>query len=155
MTEIIILDAVNVATIARAARDAAAGFNSQVGIASSTLSMLPDDVSAVLTRIDAPTDGAVETLLTGYAVELDEIAEAVVSLDQREHELEHQLRWWGERISELEPLADGESRRELALYRGRVSGAHAMQRHYQQERIGLFDRLEVADATCASELARI
>jgi hypothetical protein len=161
MPEMIVLDAVSVAMIARAARDAAAGLVTKSGPQHSALSMLPDPVSEVLRRITGsrrPAHPPVEAL-TRYAVELDEIAEAVLSLDQREHELEHQLRWWGERITELETqLTDGDADgievgRELALFRGRISGAHAMQRHYAQERAALADRHDGADATCAAELA--
>ena len=82
-----------------------------------------------------------------------------LSLDQRENELEHQLRWWAERIAELETQLTGvtpddiETVRELALFRGRISGAQAMQRHYTQERAALADRHDVADAACAAELA--
>ncbi len=106
----------------------------------------------------APADPPLDTL-TRYAGELDEIAEAALSLDQREHELEHQLRWWAERIAELETQLTGDSAddieigRELALFRGRISGAHAMQRHYTQERAALADRHDRADAACAAELA--
>jgi hypothetical protein len=162
MTEMIVLDAVSVATIARAARDAAAGLGSKSGPADGALSMLPDPVSAVLRRIRAARAISATpstATLTRYAGELDEIAEAVLSLDQRENELEHQLRWWAERITELEtqltgdPAADIEIGRELALFRGRISGAHAMQRHYSQERAALADRHDSADATCAAELA--
>ena len=162
MAEMIVLDAVSVATIARAARDAAAGLAATSGPADSALSMLPDPVSAVLRRIGVgrvpPPDPSL-AVLTRYAAELDEIAEAVLSLDQREHELEHQLRWWAERITELEPQLTGDSAadievgREIALFRGRISGAHAMQRHYSQERASLADRHDVADAACAAELA--
>ena len=162
MAEMIVLDAVSVATIARAARDAAAGMASTSGPADSALSMLPDPVSAVLRRIRkarvSPADPPLTTL-TRYAGELDEIAEAVLSLDQREHELEHQLRWWAERIVELEAQLSGDSAsdieigRELALFRGRISGAYAMQRHYAQERTALADRHDEADAACAAELA--
>ena len=128
MTELIVLDAVDVATTAQAARDAAAGS--------------PKAAPALIR----------------YAVELDEIAEAAVSLDQREHELEHQVRWWAGRIAVLESrltgdiAADVETGRELALFRGRVSGAHAMLRHCVQERVALIDRHGIADAACASEL---
>ena len=161
MAEMIVLDAVSVATIARAARDAAAGLASKSGPASSALSMLPDGVSAILRRIrrSASSRSDVPQALLRYAVELDEIAEAAVSLDQREHELEHQLRWWAERITELESQltghapADIETGRELALFRGRISGAHAMQRHNLQERAALADRHDRADDACASELA--
>ena len=162
MAEMIVLDAVSVATIARAARDAAAGLGAKSGPADSALSMLPDPVSAVLRRIRTsrvtPADPPLDAL-TRYATELDEIAEAVLSLDQREHELEHQLRWWAERIAELETQLTGEMAgdietvRELALFRGRISGAHAMQRHYTQERAALADRHDTADAACAAELA--
>jgi hypothetical protein len=162
MAEMIVLDAVSVATIARAARDAAVGLASTSGPADSALSMLPDPVSAVLRRIRrarvSPADPPLATL-TRYAGELDEIAEAVLSLDQREHELEHQLRWWAERTTELETqltgdaAADLEIGRELALFRGRISGAHAMQRHYTQERAALADRHDLADAACAADLA--
>lgn len=159
MAEMIALDAVSVATIARAARDAAAGLASTSGPASSAVSMLPDGVSAILRRI-TPSRTAADDLpqaLIRYAVELDDIAEAAVSLDQREHELEHQLRWWAERITELESqltgqASDVETGRELALFRGRTSGAHAMQRHYLQERAALAARHDRADAACASEL---
>jgi hypothetical protein len=128
MTELIVLDAVSVATTARAARDAAAAS--------------PDTAPALIR----------------YAIELDEIVEAAVSLDAREHELEHQVRWWSERIAVLESqltgdiATDAETGRELALFRGRVSGAHAMQRHYVQQRVALIDRHDIADAACASEL---
>jgi len=160
MAEMIVLDAVSVATIARAARDAAAGLAAKSGPASSALSMLPDGVSAILRRITPSrmAAGDLPQALIRYAVELDEIAEAAVSLDQREHELEHQLRWWAERITELESQLTGqassdvETGRELALFRGRTSGAHAMQRHYLQERAALAARHDRADAACASEL---
>jgi hypothetical protein len=162
MSETIVLDAVSVATIARAARDAAAGMASTSGPEGSALSMLPDPVSAVLRRMRrakrSPADPPL-AVLTRYAVELDEIAEAVLSLDQREHELEHQLLWWAERITVLETqltgdaAADLEIGRELALFRGRISGAHAMQRHYTQERAALVQRHDDADAACATELA--
>jgi hypothetical protein len=161
MSEMIVLDAVSVATIARAARDAATGLDSTSGPASSALSMLPDRVSAILSRMRRPRTASPDPAqaLIRYAVELDEIAEAAVSLDQREHELEHQLRWWAERIIVLETQLAGDAAgdieigRELALFRGRISGAHAMQRHYLQERAALADRHDSADAACASELS--
>ena len=122
--------------------------------------MLPDVVSAALRRMEpsgTPPDPAPQAALTRYAVELDEIAEAALSLDQRENELDHQLRWWGERIAELESEGSGdepsEAKRELALFRGRISGAHAMQRHYAQERAALVGLHEEADAACAAQLA--
>jgi hypothetical protein len=161
MPEMIVLDAVSVAMIARAARDAAAGLATKSGPADSALSMLPDAVSAVLRRIIASRRRATPPVdaLSRYASELDEIAEAALSLDQRENELEHQLRWWAERIAELEVQLTGvaaddiETVRELALFRGRISGAHAMQRHYSQERAALADRHDGADAACAAELS--
>ncbi len=161
MAEMIILDAVSVAMVARAARDAAAGLVSKSGPASSVVSMLPDRVSAILRRI-TPSRSITSDLpdaLIRYAVKLDEIAEAAVSLDQREHELVHQLSWWADRVIELESQVAGhtsaavETRRELALFRGRISGAQAMQRHYLQDRAALADRHDSADADCASELA--
>ena len=160
MSETIVLDAVSVATIARAARDAAAGLASKSGSARAALSMLPDDVSAILRRTAKARTSAPDhaPALIRYAVELDEIAEAAVSLDQRENELDHQVRWWVERVEVLEsqltgdPAADIETGRELALFRGRISGAHAMQRHYVQERLALVDRHDTADAACVAEL---
>jgi hypothetical protein len=160
MPETIVLDAVSVATIARAARDAAAGLASKSGPAKAALSMLPEGVSAVLrrtARARTPSPDHPPTLIR-YAVELDEIAEAALSLDQREHELDHQVRWWMERVQLLESqltgdqAADIEIGRELALFRGRISGAHAMQRHYVQERLALVDRHDTADAACVAEL---
>lgn len=120
MPEMIVLDAVSVATIARAARDAAAALASRSGPADSALSMLHDPVSAILRRMhrsrnhvpDPPVDA-----LSRYAAD------------------------------------DVETVRELALFRGRISGAHAMQRHYTQERAALADRHDGADAACAAELA--
>ena len=109
MTEMIVLDAVSVATIARAARDAAAGLGSISGPADGALSMLPDPVSAVLRRIRAARASSTTpstATLTRYAGELDEIAEAVLSLEQRENELDHQLRWWAERISRARDPAE-------------------------------------------------
>lgn len=164
MSETIVLDAVSVATIARAARDAAAGLASTSGPADSALSMLPDPVSATLRGMRSAKRRAADppvAVLISYAEELDEIAEAALSLDQREHELEHQLRWWAERITELETELTGEAAadleigRELALFRGRISGAHAMQRHYSQERAALADRHDDADVTCAAELSAV
>jgi hypothetical protein len=161
MTETVVLDVVSVASIARAARDAAAGVGSESGPASGVLSILPDGVATVLRGIGHPSTptSATPDALIRYAVELDEIVEAAVSLDQREHELEHQLRWWAERITVLESQLTGdaagdiETGREIALFRGRISGAHAMQRHYLQERAALADRHSRADANCVSELA--
>ena len=157
----IVLDAVSVVMIARAARDTASGLAEASGPASATLAMLPDAVAAAVQRIrdTGRVDLArVQRILTGYAGELDEIAEGVLSLDQHEHELEHQLRWWGERETELQALLTGlpaddvEASRELALFRGRISGAHAMLRHYTQQRRALADRHDEADAGCAAGL---
>lgn len=156
----IVLDAVSVATIARAARDAAAGLESKPGPHSSILSMLPDAVSTALRRMHRsriPADDLPKVTLTRYADELDQIAEAALSLDQREHELEHQLRWWGQRVQQLESeqAADIEIGRELALFRGRISGAHAMLRHYLQERAALAHRHDIADTACAAGLTAL
>lgn len=148
MSEIIVLDAVSVATIARAARDA-------------DPQMLPDAVAAEVRRLgEAETDDMAEHLRS-YAEELDEIAEAAVTLDQHENEIEHQLRWWGERAAALEsrltghPGDDVETVRELALYRGRISGAHTMRRHYVQQRSALVQRHRAADLVCAAALAAL
>ena len=148
MSEIVVLDAVSVATIARAARDA-------------DPQMLPDAVAAEVRRLgEAETGGMAEHLLV-YADELDDIAEAAVTLDQHENEIDHQLRWWGERAEALEsrltghPGDDVETVRELALYRGRISGAHTMRRHYVQQRSALVDRHLAADLLCAAALAAL
>ena len=57
-------------------------------------------------------------------------------------EVRHQLGWWTTRVDELErdlaaSAADPLIVRELALFRGRISGAQAMVRHYQAERDAL------------------
>jgi hypothetical protein len=125
------LDAVEVATMARAARD----------------------------RIARVVTGVHEAALRQYADELDDIVEAAVLLDQHEHEIEHQLRWWGERVTALETHLIGNAAddidtvRELALFRGRISGAHTMRRHYTQQRSGLVAQIERARETCDAELA--
>jgi hypothetical protein len=148
LSEIVVLDAVSVATIARAARDVEP-------------QMLPDAVAAEVRRLrDAGTDGMTPHLLA-YADDLDDIAEAAVALDQHDHEIEHQLRWWGERAGALEgrltghPADDVETIRELALYRGRISGAHTMRRHYAQQRSALLERHRIADLRCATALAAL
>lgn len=105
--------------------------------------------------------GAAAEVLHGYASELDEIAEAAVQLDQKEHEIEHQLRWWADRIRQLEaaltghPADDMDTSRELALYRGRVSGAETLRKHYIEQRRALLARHTVADAACAAQLAEL
>ncbi len=148
MSEIVVLDAVSVATIARAARDG-------------DPQMLPDAVAAEVRRLGGPQTAATTAHLLSYAEELDEIAEAAVVLDQHENEIEHQLRWWGERAQALEsrltghPADDVETVRELALYRGRISGAHTMRRHYVQQRSALVERHRTADALCAAALAAL
>ena len=126
MTDGSTLDAVGVATIARAARDR---------------------IARVLTEVH-------RTALRVYADELDDIVEAAVLLDQHEHEIEHQLRWWGERVSALETRLVGHAAddidtvRELALFRGRISGAHTMRRHYTQQRAALAAQIERARDAC-------
>lgn len=100
-------------------------------------------------------------VLHGYAAELDEIAEAAVQLDQKEHEIEHQLRWWADRIRQLEaaltghPADDMDTSRELALYRGRVSGAETLHKHYVEQRRALLHRHTAADAACTAALAEL
>jgi hypothetical protein len=129
---IVLLDAVGVATLAQDARDRAASA--------------------------APEAAAV---LTSFAHELDEIVEAAVLLDQHDHEIEHQLGWWQERVLELEssltghPGDDVDMVRELALYRGRISGAHTMRRHYTEQRNALVARQAQAETACAAGLAAL
>ncbi|HTL41720.1 MAG TPA: hypothetical protein VL294_09625, partial [Pseudolysinimonas sp.] len=95
------------------------------------------------------------------ASELDQIAEAAVQLDQKEHEIEHQLRWWADRIRQLEaaltghPADDMDTSRELALYRGRVSGAQTLRKHYVEQRRALLERHTAADAACEAALADV
>lgn len=142
------LDAVSVATIARAARDA-------------DPLMLPDAVAAEVRRLRDAGAYAMAAHLMAYAEELDDIAEAAVALDQHDHEIEHQLRWWGERAEALESRLTGhaaddvETVRELALYRGRISGAQTMRRHYAQQRSALLERHRIADLLCATALAAL
>jgi hypothetical protein len=158
VSEIVMLDAVHVATIARAARDLATGVVEHAAIAA--LQMLPEPISAALHRhLDPAPPEPVVAVLTSYADELDEIAEAAVSLDKHDHEIEHQLRWWDDRVEKLQsqlnghPGDDQETARELALFRGRVSGAQTMRRHYAQQRSALLSRHHRADADCAGALA--
>ena len=126
MNDFVVLDAVAVASLAQEARDRCTG---------------------------ASADHA--TALLGFAAQLDEVAETALQLDQHEHEIEHQLRWWEDRVRELEtrvtgqPGDDVETGRELALYRGRISGAHTMRRHYSEQR----NALAVRHAQCAAEIA--
>ena len=107
------------------------------------------------------SSAAAAAVLHVYAVELDEIAEAAVRLDQGDHEIEHQLRWWEARVRSLEagltghPADDAETSRELALYRGRMSGATTMRRHYGEQRRALVNRHAVADAACEAALAAL
>jgi hypothetical protein len=92
-------------------------------------------------------------------VVLDAVAEAAVQLDQKEHEIEHQLRWGADRIQQLEsaltghPADDMDTRRELALYRGRVSGAETLRKHYVEQRRALLERQTATDAACTAALA--
>jgi hypothetical protein len=146
VSEVVILDAVGVAMIARAARDGEPD-------------MLPDPIAAELRRLgETPHPDAVEHLAR-YADTLDEIAESASTIDQHDHEIEHQLRWWGERAQSLKarltghPADDVDTTRELALFLGRISGATTMRRHYQQQRKALVERHASADAACASALS--
>jgi hypothetical protein len=130
--EVVVLDAVAVAALAQETRDRAR---------------------------ESPAPAA--AVLHVYAVELDEIAEAAVRLDQGDNEIEHQLRWWQDRVRVLEaaltgqPADDVDTTRELALYQGRLSGARTMQRHYSEQRRALVQRHTVADAACAAALAAL
>lgn len=152
MAEIVVLDAVSVATIARAARD--------LTRVDGELGMLPDAVADAIRALgEAELTPDAHDALVSYAVELDAIAEAAVLLDQHEHEIEHQLRWWGDRAAVLEakltghPADDVEVVGELALFRGRISGAQTMRRHYVQQRSALVQRHLAADGDCARLLA--
>lgn len=132
MDEVVILDAVAVASLAQQTRDRA--------------------------RDASPREAAI---LHVYAVELDEIAEAAIRLDEGDHEIDYQLRWWRDRVADLEAALTGiayddiETTRELALYRGRMSGAHTMRRHYGEQRRALVNRHSIADAACAAALAAL
>ncbi|MGN6503162.1 MAG: hypothetical protein ACTHKX_09740, partial [Pseudolysinimonas sp.] len=123
MDEVVVLDAVAVAALAQATRDRA-----------------------------READPAAADVLHGYAAELDDVAEAAVQRDQKEHEIEHQLRWWADRIRQLEaaltghPADDMDTSRELALYRGRVSGAQTLRKHYVEQRRALLQRHTAAEA---------
>jgi hypothetical protein len=160
MSEIVLLDAVSVASIARAARDLEAGVDSDA--AAVAAQMLPDVVADSLRPhlADPPLTESARGALLAYAVELDDIAEAAVSLDQHENEIDHQLHWWHDRVRVLEEALTGnashdvERVRELALYRGRVSGATTMRRHYAEQRGALVRRHANADAECAAGLSR-
>lgn len=160
MSEVVLLDAVSVASIARAARDLQAG--AEPAAAAVAVQMLPDTVAEALQPHlgDAPLSETACVALLNYAVELDEIAEAAVILDQHENEIDHQLRWWDDRVRVLEDSLSGdagddvETVRELALYRGRVSGAHTMRRHYAEQRGGLVARHARADTDCAAGLTQ-
>jgi hypothetical protein len=130
--EVVVLDAVAVAALAQTTRDRA--------------------------RQAHP---AAAEVLHRFAAELDEIAEAAVHLDQREHEIEHQLRWWTERIQQLEatltghPADDMDTTRELALYRGRMSGAQTLRKHYIEQRRALLHRHTAAEEACTAALAAL
>lgn len=154
MAELVVLDAVSVATIARAARNLCSAD------AEPSLEVLPEVVASAIgdrSAVDFTDDH--RTHLNAYATELDEIAEAAVALDQHEHEIEHQLRWWGDRAAALEdrltghPGDDVDIVRELALYRGRISGATTMRRHYAEQRNALVARHRSADQRCAEALS--
>lgn len=156
MSEIVVLDAVSVATIARAVRDLCDSTRKSAPV---PLEIMPETVAdAVRACGEPPLSEARREVLRRYATELDEIAEVAVSLDQHEHEIEHQLRWWGERADALQarltghPGDDVDTVRELALYRGRMSGATTMRRHYAQQRVALVERHRRADALCAEQL---
>lgn len=149
MDEMVVLDAVNVATIARAARDLPDGPCPE-------LDLLPEPLAAELRkRTSGPLLSTIRDVLREYAGELDEIADAAVLLDQNDHEIEHQLRWWGDRAVVLEarltgnPADDVDTVRELALFRGRISGAHTMRKHYHQQRTALVGRHRAADDAVA------
>lgn len=158
MDEFVVLDAVGVAAIARAARDVHGLPNDEARDAA--VQLLPEPIAEHVRRLAAATlPSPARDALHDYASELDDIAEAAVALDQHENEIDHQLRWWTERAVALEnaltghPGDDVDVVRELALYRGRISGAHTMRRHYTQQRHALLARHLHADTACAAGLA--
>jgi hypothetical protein len=51
------------------------------------------------------------------------------------------------------PADDIDTVRELALYRGRISGARTMRRHYAEQRAALAERHREADGECARRLS--
>jgi hypothetical protein len=156
--EVVVLDAVGVAATARAARDVRHG---EGGGMDAALQLLPEAIAEHVRRLAAadPLPSPAHDALHAYATELEDIAEAAVALDQHENEIEHQLRWWTDRAGALEssltghPGDDVDIVRELALYRGRISGAHTMRRHYTQQRRALLARHVSADTACAAGLA--
>jgi hypothetical protein len=93
--------------------------------------------------VGAQSTGETSVDLLAYADALDEIASGVAFLDRHDLEVRHQLGWWATRVEELERDLAGSADsdpiivRELALFRGRISGAQAMVRHYQAERDAL------------------
>lgn len=153
------LDAVGVASVARAARDLA---EARETATIDWLHLLPDTVAqAVEPHLHPELPAAARDALLQYALELDQIAEAALALDQHDNEIEHQLRWWEERARDLEsaltghPGDDAETARELALYRGRISGALTMRKHYGEQRRALLLQHLRADAVCAVVLSEL
>jgi hypothetical protein len=104
-------------------------------------------LQAFAARVRAANSGALDAQaaseLEAYVLALDEIAASVTFLDRHDREIEHQLGWWTVRLEELArdsaAAQGGDSliEREIALFRGRISGAQAMLRHYQAERDAL------------------
>jgi hypothetical protein len=157
--EVVVLDAVGVAALARAARDLA---ETTEPATAESLQLLPDPiVTAVRPHLHPALPEPARDALVHYAIELDEIAEAAVTLDQHDHEIEHQLQWWDARAETLEaaltghPGDDIETARELALYRGRISGARTMRRHYGEQRRALLAQHLRADAVCVDILSAL
>ncbi|HWH26195.1 MAG TPA: hypothetical protein VNT53_06065 [Pseudolysinimonas sp.] len=60
-------------------------------------------------------------------------------LDRQEREIRYQLARWQARLADLEAASSHGPgvAREIALFRGRVSGAQAMLRHYGHQRAEL------------------
>ncbi|CAN5151166.1 hypothetical protein BH11ACT3_BH11ACT3_22050 [soil metagenome] len=111
------------------------------------IELAPDALTAYATSvrhaISHARDARTATDLDAYALALDEIAASLTFLDRHDLEIEHQLGWWTVRLDELAREAaavtatDSVIDREMALFRGRISGAQAMLRHYQAERDAL------------------
>lgn len=129
-------------------------FSGSLGDVDADVSPLPPRFHPTLRRLAERLGAerhpdAVRTL-GNYCSELDEIAEAVRALDERERELRAELSWWAERIEQLEKSSG--AGREIALFRGRMSGAQAMLRHYGHERRTLLQRHRSADERCTAAL---
>lgn len=126
---------------------------------------LPSELRLALGRVASALPlqrhpDAVRTM-SSYCAELDDIAAALLALDNRQLELEAQLTWWNNRIAELDAQrlgpaagtpAENSVAREQSLFRGRIAGAQTMLRHYAHERSSLTRRHSTAHRRCADAL---